>query len=340
MASNLTRPRPDPCYGRRSRFQATTTTPSPTSRTICQIQRASRRRDGRGRVEGVPQVEGEGQQGRAEEARDLHRPDRRRTDGDGRRVGQRRQDRVAHGRDAQGRRPVAEQEGDRPPSATARASRSPSGSGPPAAPSVPGWARPPGTVAATPTKARNATSRVVTRTAVRPVSSRPSRDGQDARLEGQAAGHDEPGQEQRRREPQAERHEADGADAGDRGDGRQDERLDGHAAAVAGRSGPSRRRGPGGCRGASPRAGRWPRTRRSAARPAATGRRPSPRRGPGRAGPAGRAGVASRPRSRGALLTRGRLTRSGLPATHASRSARDRVLSTSSGGRPTPAAPG
>ena len=70
-------------------------------------------------------------------------------------------------------------------------------------------------------------------------------------LEGEAASDDEPGQQQRGRKPQAERHEADGADAGDRRDGRQDERLDRDARARRRWPAASRRRGPGGCRAAS-----------------------------------------------------------------------------------------
>ena len=71
---------------RSSRFQATTTTPSTTSSAICQPAPVAAPRRRRG-MEGVPQVEGQRQQGRADQPRDGHRPDRRGADGDGRRVG-------------------------------------------------------------------------------------------------------------------------------------------------------------------------------------------------------------------------------------------------------------
>ena len=130
-----------------------TTMPRTRAGRTCQSQRASRRRDGRGRLEGVPQVEREGQERRPEQSRDLHRPDGGRADRDRRRVGGRRQERVADRRHAQGRRPIPEQEGDharrRGPGPAGRLR--PAGRRP--APSAPGAARPPGTVAATPTNA-------------------------------------------------------------------------------------------------------------------------------------------------------------------------------------------
>ena len=177
-------------------------TPSPASRAIRPIQRRSRRRDGRRADERVPQVEHERQQRRPDQARDLHRPQRRRPDGDRRRVRQRRPQRVADVVHPQRRRPVPEQTGDE-----RRRPRRGRG-GCPRRARRPDRARPPGTIAATPVKARNATSRRVTSSDVRSSAVSAGQAVVDPALERERPLDDEPGDGERRDEPQPERARA------------------------------------------------------------------------------------------------------------------------------------
>ena len=94
----------------------------------------------------------------------------------------------------------------------------------PAAPSPP--ARPPGTSVAAPVNATNATSSVATRTSERSsVGQAPVR-GDDPLLEAERPVDEERRRGERGHEPDPDRDEVDRAEAADRRDGRQDQRLD------------------------------------------------------------------------------------------------------------------
>ena len=122
-------------------------------------------------VEGVPQVEGQRQEGRAHQARDGHRPERRRADRDRAGVRQRGPEGVAKGREPQRGRPVTEQERDDRIAGREDQQIGLRDGRRDAATAV-GWTRPPGTIAATPVNPRNATSRIVTSSEVRSAAER------------------------------------------------------------------------------------------------------------------------------------------------------------------------
>ncbi len=154
-------------------FQPATRIPSTTSSSGLPdpARVAAHRR--RCAVERVPQVEGEGQQRRADEPRDRHRPERRRADRDRDRVRRGattgRRGASSSGARPRGSRAARRRPRRRRPGAGGRAPAS-GGTGSPGPP-----ASPPGTSAAAPTNATNPTSSVATGPPSGPPASAPGR---------------------------------------------------------------------------------------------------------------------------------------------------------------------